>query len=209
MPETVAPPEQRMLLHNVSWETYEHLLADHAESPGTRFAYDDGELEIMVVSIGHEGVNLELAALAGVVADETDKDLTLAGSTTLKRQDLAKGVEPDSSFYIEHAGLFRDKAELELPADPPPDLVIEVDITSSSLDRFPIFAALGVTEIWRYHNERVRMYTLDRDRYQEIEGSGVLPPLTAQRATEFLLERRRMRRSAWLRSIREWIHANR
>ena len=144
MAATVTCPEQRVLL-KVSWETYERLLAEQVDAAGTRFTYDRGLLEIMVVSLGHEDPNRTLALLAEIVAEETGRDLVQSGSTTFKRKDLEKGFEPDSSFYLDaRAEAMRGKKELDLLVDPPPDLVIEIDIASSSLPRLPIFAAVGV-----------------------------------------------------------------
>src|SRR5712691_12899118 len=118
MPITAAPAEQRVLLRNVSWETYERLLAESIEVNGTRFTYDEGNLEIMVVSIGHEQPNRTLARIAEITAEETGRDFCAAGSTTFKRQDLAKGFEPDSCFYFHHAGIIRGKDEIDLATDP-------------------------------------------------------------------------------------------
>ena len=205
---TIAPPEQRVILENVSWETYERLLAESIDSVGTRFTYDEGALEIMVVSIGHENPNRTLAQLVEIVAEETDRDLHRAGSTTFKRKDLAKGFEPDSCFYIGHAEQTRGKEELDLVTDPPPDLVIEVDITRSSLNRFPIFAALGVAEVWRFDGARVTMYRLEGGRYFETETSLTLPPLTASQSTVFLDESRREKSTVWVRHVREWVRSS-
>ena len=201
------PGEQRVLLHNISWETYEHLLADVVNSCGTRFAYDDGNLEIMVVHLGHEWANRTLAAIAEYTAAETEQDFVAAGSTTLTRKDLAKGFEPDSSFYFHDAAAIRGKDEIDLATDPPPELVIEVDITSSSLDRFPIFAAVGVKEIWRFDGERVRFHTLDGSTWRLIDKSLVLPPMTAAQATIFLERDRHEKATEWLRALHEWIRA--
>jgi len=209
MPAIAAPPEQRVLLRNVSWETYERLLAEHVESVGTRFTYDGGFLEIMVVGFGHENPNRMLAKLAEIVAEEMALDLYPAGSTTFKRRDLAKGFEPDSCFYLNHAGQVRGKDELDLNSDPPPDLVIEVDITRSSLNRFPIFAAVGVPELWRYDGERVRMYNLHKGEYAEVDSSAGLPPLTSAQASLFLDQSRTQKSTEWLRRVREWVRANR
>jgi Uma2 family endonuclease len=144
---TLAPPERRVLLHDISWDTYQRLLAESPEACGTRFTYDNGELEIMTVSIGHEAPNRKLAHLAEITAEETGRDFEGAGSTTFQRKDLAKGFEPDSCFYFRHAAAIRGREKLDLAVDPPPELIIEVDITSSSLDRFAIFAAMGVAEV--------------------------------------------------------------
>src|SRR5262249_41688514 len=133
MPATAAPPEERVLLHNISWETYERLLAENPEACGTRFFYDDGELEIMAVNAGHEGPNRTLAHIVEITAEETGRDLCALGSTTFKRKDLAKGCEPDSCYYFRRAKDVRGKDEIDLTLDPAPELIIEVDMSRSSL----------------------------------------------------------------------------
>jgi Uma2 family endonuclease len=207
MPAIVSPPEQRTLLHNISWETYERLLAENVETCGTRFTYDEGNLEIMVVFVGHEKPNRTLARLAEVTAEETGRDFSGSGSTTFKREDLAKGFEPDSSFYFRHAGAIRGKDEIDLATDPPPELIIEVDITRSSLNRFPIFAAVGVSEIWRYDGERVRFHALEGTAYRQIDESLILPPMTAAQATIFVESDRHESATTWLRAVREWVRS--
>src|SRR5262245_60898960 len=179
MPTALAPPEERTLLHDISWETYERLLSECVNKTGTRFAYNEGDLEIMVVYAGHEGANRILARIAEITAEETGRDFKPLGSTTFKREDLAKGIEPDSCFYFRNAKAVRGKYKIELPDDPPPELVIEVDITRPSLPKFPIFAGIGIAEVWRYDGERVRFYSLEGAQYREIEDSVVLPPMTA------------------------------
>src|SRR5260221_14389535 len=158
----------------------------------------------MVVSIGHENPNRTLAYLVAIVAEETDRDLFQAGSTTFKRKDLAKGFEPDSCFYFSHADQVRGKTELDPVKDPPRPLVIEVDITRSSLNRFPIFAAMGVPEVWRFDGDRVTMYGLEKGRYSEIETSLALAPLTASQSTIFLDESLRLKSTVWLRRVQKW-----
>jgi Uma2 family endonuclease len=202
---TLAPPEQKVFLE-VGWETYERLLAEHVNKPGTRFAYDTGRLEIMVVYAGHENPNRTLAQIVDIVAEETGRDLWPAGSTTFKRQDLEKGFEPDSSIYLDaHAEAVRRKEELDLLVDPPPDLVIEIDMTRGSLPRLPIFAAVGVPEVWRYDGARVAFYRLAAGRYEEIERSAALPPLTSRQAGVFLNESSRQKAPVWVRQVREWV----
>jgi Uma2 family endonuclease len=207
MPAALALAEQRVVLHNVSWETYERPLAESIESPGTRFTYDGGALEIMTLSVEHENPNRTLAALVEIVAEETGKDLVRAGSTTFKRQDLLKGFEPDSSYYIEHTPQVLGKRELDLTIDPPPDLVIEVDITRSSLNRFPVFAAMGVPEVWRFDGERVAFHVLGGVSYEETGVSAALPPLTAATATTLLEASSRMGSRVWVRRVRESVRA--
>ena len=202
-------PEQKVILKGVSWETYERLLAEHEEESGTRFAYDSGTLEILVPSARHEKPNRILASLVEVLAEEMGLNIECLGSTTLKRPDLLKGFEPDSCFYIQHADAIRDKDEIDLTVDPPPDLVIEIDITSPSLDKFPLYAAVGVPEVWRYDGTHVTMYHLTGERYVGLPRSAVLPLLTNEHATRFLEERKQEPSMGWLRAVRAWARDQR
>ncbi len=200
------PPEavQRVILHGVSWETYERLLADFQDSHAAHFAYDQGALEIMVLSLKHETFNRMLATLVEIVAEEMQGDVINAGSTTFRRADLSKGFEPDTCFYIQNVERVRGKDEIDLTVDPPPDLVIEIDITSPSLNKFPIFVAVGIPEVWRYDGKTVTIFTLENGEYRTQEASVVLPDLTSQVITRFLEDSQAMKRSAWVRSVREW-----
>ena len=109
----------------------------------------------------HETVNRTLAQLVSVIAEEMQVDIINAGSTTFKRRDLARGFEPDSCFYIQNEGRISGRAEIDLDTDPPPDLIIEIDITSPSLNTFPVYAHLGVPEVWRYDGTRVTFFILE------------------------------------------------
>ena len=129
--------EQRVLLRNISWETYERLLDERGDSRVPRLAYDRGDLEIMSPSSEHESVAYFVALLVAVLAEEMRVNAYGVGSTTYRRGDIGQGFEPDSSFYIRNEERIRGKPRIDLSADPPPDLVIEVDITSPSLDKFP------------------------------------------------------------------------
>jgi Uma2 family endonuclease len=202
-------PEQKVILKGVSWETYERLLAEHEGESGTRFAYDSGILEILVPSARHEKPNRLLASLVEVLAEEMALNIESLGSTTLKRADLLKGFEPDSCFYIQHADTIRESEEIDLTVDPPPDLVIEIDITSPSLDKFPLYAAIGVAEVWRYDGTHVTMYRLAGERYVEVTHSVVLPLLTNEYATRFLEERKQTPSTVWLRAVRAWAREQR
>jgi Uma2 family endonuclease len=192
----VAPQKtisQYVVLRNTSWETFEQLLADNQDSAGVRLYYDNGMLEIKAPSAKHEKPNRTLALLIEELAVELDLDLELLGSTTYKRDDLLKGFEPDSSFYIQNAEAVRGKDEIDLVTDPPPDLVIEVDITSYSLNKFPIFAGLGIPEVWRYDNTQVGFYKLEGDSYVKVDHSPAFPMLTSEMATQLLNESAHMK----------------
>lgn len=207
----VAPSEtgQRLVLHGISWETYERLLADFENSHAAHFAYDQGGLEIMVLSFEHEKINRLFHSLFEVVAEEMDIDFENAGSTTLKREDLHRGFEPDTCFYVNHVEHIRGKTHIDLSVDPAPDLVIEIDLSSLSLDKLPIYAAVGVTEVWRYYEKGVEIFTLNSGTYQRQEISRVLPGLTDKIISGFIEDGHAMKRTTWVRSIREWVRQQR
>lgn len=195
--------DQCVVLQHVSWETYERLLADYEHQAGPRFCYDSGMLEIKMPSVRHEKAHRTLAQLVEVLAEETNLDLERLGSTTFKRKDLLKGFEPDSCFYIQNAAAIFGKDKLDLKVDPPPDLVIEADVTSESLNKFVLFSAMGVPEVWRYDDGRVTMYQLASGSYVETEQSSAFPLLSSAMATQFLAESLEMKSTLWFRRVRE------
>jgi Uma2 family endonuclease len=203
MAALLTPPVHQVVLSGVSWETYQRLLAEHQDKNGTRFTYNEGTLEIMVLSARHEQPNRILSLLVEVLAEEFGVDLCPLGSTTFQRAELLKGFEPDSAFYLEHASAVWGR-EVDPALDPPPDLIIEVDVTSSSLDRFPIFAAFGVPEVWRYDGSRVAIFHLHGGRDSEAEFSRAFPPLRGVEATRLLEDSRQTRSTEWLRRVRDW-----
>ncbi|MHC5729749.1 MAG: Uma2 family endonuclease, partial [Nostoc sp.] len=158
--------EQRTVLQNVSWETFEALLRDTGEDRGSRFAYDCGVLEIMTPLFEHENPKSNFGNFIIALAEELGIEIRSAGSTTLKRKISKRGIEPDTCYYIQNELAIRGKETLDLENDPPPDLAIEIDITSSSVNKLGIYSALGVTELWRYDGQNLKFYQL-------IEGQDV------------------------------------
>jgi Uma2 family endonuclease len=192
-----------LILRGVRWETYTQLQADFADSHAAHFAYDQGDLEIMVLSLQHEKLKHLLTALVELIAEEAEIDLEGAGSTTFQRVDLARGFEPDASFYFTHAEYIRQKNKIDLLVDPPPDLVIEIDITSPSLDKLPICAALGVREVWRYEGEQISIFRLETDGFVQCQTSAVLPGVKRNDLTRLLREGQHLPRPVWSRRVRE------
>lgn len=174
-------------IDDVSWEEYENLLADLGEGYAVRIFYDRGRMEIMAPASTHEKPKSVIHTLVTALRDELDIDVESLGSTTLKREMKARGAEPDDCFYIQNAALVIGKEDLDLNHDPPPDLAVEIDRTSTSLNRFAIYAGLGVPEIWRVVAHRVDIYLLNDDRYRQSPTSNVFPFLTAQALSEFLI----------------------
>ena len=199
-------PEQQVILR-VSWDTYERLLTEHEQSNGIRFTFDQGVLEIVVPSLEHETLNSRIETLVELLADEMEIDFERTRSTTFRRKDLEKGFEPDSSFYIRNVQRVRGKKQLDLRKDPPPDLVIEIDITNSCLDKLPIYSAVGVAEIWRYSGEGLTILRLDDHAYVRRPESLVLPNITASALNNFIRSGQQLKRSIWTKRVREWARA--
>jgi Uma2 family endonuclease len=195
-------PEQRVLLKNIDWQTYETLLAAHRGCSAPRFTYDRGSLEIMSPSAEHEEAKEILALLVNIWAEENQLDIRGLGSTTFRREDLGRGFEPDACFYIQSVDSIKGKVDFSLDVDPPPDLGIEIDITNSSLNKLPIFAQVGVPEVWRYDGERVTVFRLERKAYSSQPMSISLPGLAVELVSSLLRESRGMRRPDWLRRVR-------
>jgi Uma2 family endonuclease len=207
--ETVkSPAEQRVLLRNISWETYKRLLDERGDNRVPRFAYDRGELEIMSPSTEHESIAYHIGLLVAMFAGKSGVDLYGAGSTTFDREDLERGFEPDACFYVSNAELVRGKPRIDLRLDPPPDLVIEVGITSPSLDKFTIYARAGVPEIWRHDGEKLTIFELSGQEYSGVAESNVLPPLTSETLSRFIEESSSLDIVTWMRGVREWVREN-
>lgn len=174
MSQTIATPENRVLMRNVSWERYLAILGD--EEHDTRIAYNEGCLEIMTAGSEHESIKQLIARLLWLYGMKTDTNLRSVGNFTIKRDELQKGVEADDCYYIQSIEKVRDFLDITLPDDAPPDLAIEVDITSPSLDKLPIYAAIGVGEVWQYHQDHLVVLTRnDSPSFREHPTSVCLP----------------------------------
>ncbi len=187
------------------------LMAEREERRVPRFYYDRGVMEILSPSRKHETLGEVIALLVELLAAEMDIDLESAGSTTFKREDLLRGFEPDKCFYFsENIEIVRGRDSLDLDAgDPPPDLVVEIDITSPSLDKLPIYARLGVREVWRYSGGQFVILGLEEGGYAESVESRFLPALTRSGLERFVEEGLTTKRPAWIRNVREWARRGR
>jgi len=159
--------EGNVVLKNISWQEFEDILIEMGDSRSSRIAYDRGTLEIIMPLQEHEYFKDIISDLIKDLAEELDRDYECLGSTTWKRKDLLAGVEPDNCFYIQNEPLIRGNLNINLSQDPPPDLALEIDMTSKSLNRQVIYARLGVPEIWRYDEGVLTIYHLQDGEYFE------------------------------------------
>lgn len=160
MVTTVPPAETRTLLKNISWQTFKAMLADMGNERNSRLAYDNGRVEIMTPLMPHENSNRLIEGFILVLCEEFGLEVKTTGSLTLTREDLEKGGEPDSSYYIQNELLVRDKEKIDLNQDPPPDLVLEVDYSKPKIVKLSLYASMGIPEFWRYKGTILRIYTL-------------------------------------------------
>ena len=172
-PTTETPPPKprhtapggRVLLHDVPWEMYARLVKSFEGKRNVRLTYDRGSLEIMAPSFEHDDDGDFLADLAKILIEEFGLPIRRGGSVTLRRKRLRKGIEPDRCFWIANASKLEGVRQLDLRIHPPPDLAIEVDVTNPSLDRFGIYAKLGVPELWRLDGDELTFHLLDGKKY--------------------------------------------
>jgi Uma2 family endonuclease len=186
MTATLIQSPDRVILRNISWHTYQSLITDFEAEPAIRLTYDRGTLEIRMPLDPHETYKKLLGRLIEDATEELDLEIRSLGSRTCDREDLARGLEPDQCYYIQNEAVVRDVEQIDLAHFPPPDLAVEVDITSSSLDRFAIYADLGVPELWRYDGRSLTLYSLLEGQYQVCDQSVALPLLRASEITRFL-----------------------
>lgn len=198
------PEGSTLVVHDVSWGDYERLLDDLAKGCHRRVSYDRGRLAIMTPLSEHETSARLIDALVRVHAEERRLDVESYGSTTWKRQSLSKGVEPDSCYYVINAGRIIGKRDpIDLESDPPPDVVVEIDLTSESLGKFALYAALAVPEIWRYDSASLQFYQLQDHEYHIVDDSRSFPGLTPAMLATALEHSKTAGQTAALRRFRE------
>ncbi|AFZ48879.1 Uma2 family endonuclease [Dactylococcopsis salina] len=197
--------EHYTLLQGVKWQTYQLLALDLAETSNQHLTYDRGILEIMTPLPEHERNKRLLGRIVETTTEILGLEVYSLGSTTWSRKDLQRGIEPDECYYITEEATVRGKVNFDLTVDPPPDLAIEIDITSSSLDRLSIYAALGIREVWRFNGKELYIYVLENGSYQDCEQSQVLSVLNKNEIIKILNQRDTMGENALLKQLREWL----
>lgn len=198
-------PGQRVILRDVRWEQFEAILTELGERRTTRLAYSKGTLEIVAPLPGHEQTKIVIADLLKVLLDELDMDWEPLGSTTFKREEMQAGIEPDDCFYIQNHALMIGRTRIDLSVDPPPDLAIEIDLTSKT--QLSAYEALQVPEIWRYQNRKLQISVLSQGKYVETQTSPTFPnfPAVIAGISQFLDMSRTIGTRPALKAFRQWI----
>ncbi|HEV7889728.1 MAG TPA: Uma2 family endonuclease [Pyrinomonadaceae bacterium] len=180
------PAGALLRLQNVAWDDYEHLLTQMDSHPGHRLSYDCGRLIIVSPSAEHEHYKEFALRLIHILSDEMGLDIETRGAATFKSKPLKKGLEPDTCVYVQNAALIIGKRRIILGVDPPPDVAVEIDMSNDSIDKFPIYAAISVPEIWRYDGKAAHFYKLTGKSYEVIQESIAFPGFTAQDFGQYL-----------------------
>ncbi len=198
------PPGQHVLLHGVSWPEFEAILEDLGDHRGSRLAYDRGVLEITMPLPEHEYDKEIVGDLLKALLEELDTEFLTLGSTTFKDPRLQQGLEPDQCFYIQNEARIRGKKRLDLTVDPPPDLALEIDVTSRTHPE--LYQALKVPELWRFDRGVLRINVLQDGVYVEVTESPMAPGLSlAEAIPQFLAQSKTEGRNTALRSFRQWV----
>lgn len=204
--DVVLEKSQSVVLHNISWSSYQQITNSLQDETPAHFTFDRGKLEIMVLSLKHENLKKILAMLFERLSETLDIEIFAGGSTTFQRQDLERGFEPDECYYVQNADLMRGKDSVNLAFDPPPDLTIEIDVKHSSLNRMSIFAAIGIPEVWRYDGENLTIYLLENEEYKESDVSSVVPNVTAEKLSQLIETGRYSPRREFLLEIKKYTN---
>ncbi|MEQ8536402.1 MAG: Uma2 family endonuclease [Coleofasciculus sp. D1-CHI-01] len=202
------PPGQRVLLSNISWQEFETILADLGEHRAARVAYDNGTLEIMTPLPEHESRKELVSDLLKALLEELEIEFCTLGSTTFKNEAMIKGIEPDNCFYIQNEAAVRGKDRIDLTIDPPPDLALEIDVTSRTHPS--IYAALGVPELWRFEKGKLQINLLREGKYSPSEVSPNflnLPLIDA--IPQYLNQCRSLGRNKTMKIFRAWVQNQR
>jgi len=181
------PAEQRVVFYNLSWENYQQILAALGNKRSSRLTYDRGTLEITMPLETHENSLRLIEVFIRVLVEEFGFKIKTMGSTTLSRPDLQRSAEPDNCYYIQNQPKVAGKI-VDLSVDPPPDLIAEIDITHTDIDKLNLYASMGVPEFWRYNGRILRIYQLQDDQYVEVENSPTFLLEIKERLYQFLEE---------------------
>ena len=194
--------EKRSVLRDLSWEAYVQLMDELPQSSGSRLTYDNGILEITVPLEIHEFSGRLIERFITTLVELMGLRIKTMGSTTMKYPKLRKGAEPGNAYYIQNQPLVKGR-DVDFSQDPPPDLVVEIDITHTDIEKNAFYSSLGVLEFWRFDGKVWRIYQLFDRVYVEVEASPTFPKVPKERLYAFLKEAREDEIEAVI-SLRSW-----
>ena len=200
----LVPDEGHVVLHGIPWNAYIAFGDAVGERP-IRVNYDDGVMEIMTISSDHEAAKERIGGLVDVLALELGIEVAARGSTTFRSKRIRKGLEPDKCYYIANEARIRARKKIDLRRDPPPDLVIEIDISYHEVDREAMYAEIGVPELWRYDGKQLEFFGLKAREWVSIERSASFPAVRPADFMRFMRMVPRRGETAMRRAFRDWV----
>jgi Uma2 family endonuclease len=195
---------QHLVLDDISWGFYERLLKEIGDRH-LQVTYDQGRLEVMSPLPEHERPSRLLGRLVQTMTFVLNLPIGSWGSTTFRRKDRDRGLQPDECFFLKNESRVRRRKRWDAKKDPPPDLVIEADVTNRSIDREPIYASLGVPELWRWDGKRVQCLHRIGDSYRLAEKSLAFPFLKPSELSKFVLMFDRREENQVVREFTKWL----
>ena len=194
--------EDRSVLREISWDTYIKL-CDENQRRSTQMAYFEGELEIMTVGLRHESAKELINTLFILMAEPLGVEYFASGQHTFQHNRKRIGFEADLSYYVTNIDRFKGQDKVNLETDPPPDLVVEVDVSRNSERKLLMYGALGIREVWRYEGGIMRIYRISGREYKTAAKSSILPGVSAKLLTTLLAEAQNMSRLQWFSLVRQ------
>ncbi len=206
--QIAVPPGQRVTLQNVDWPEFEAILEELGDHRGLRIAYFEGLLELRMPLPEYKRAKVVISHLLVTLLDELDQDWESLGSSTFKSKAMKAGIEPDDCFYIQNHALMIGKKRLDLTVDPPPELAIEIDLTSKT--QVSAYEALGVPEIWRYDQGRLQIYLRQAGKSVESLTSLAFPNIPIiEGISQFVAFSQIAGTRPALKAFRQWIQEKR
>lgn len=202
--QIIVPPGHQLALKNVSWQQFQDILENLGESRSARLSYSQGRLEIMTPLPEHEDDKVIIGDLVKAILEEMDIEFRSLGSTTFENAAMKQAVEPDDCFYIQNEAKIRGKKRINLEIDPPPELAIEIDITSRT--RFNNYQDLGVAELWRYNGKNLEINVLQSGQYVQSKKSLIFSSLPIADVLHDFVEQSKVRgRNTTMKAFRAWV----
>ena len=200
-------PGQQLLVEDVNWQQFESILAELGERRASRLSYSNGRLEIMVPLPEHEKAKEFIGDMVKILLEARQIAFESLGSTTLKNERMSQAVEPDTCFYIQNQAAVIGKNRLDMSVDPPPDLAIEIDLTSrTQLDNYQI---LGVPELWRYARRGLQINVLQAEQYIESDVSPTFPNIPiVELVNQYTQQSQVAGRTRAIQAFRNWVGEN-
>ena len=204
--QLVVQPGQQLLLKNVSWQMYENILEELGDKRASKVNYSQGLLEIMTPLSEHEFDKEIIGDLVKALLEELNIEFVPLGSTTYKNKQMLSGLEADQCFYIQNEAAIRGKKRIDLNIDPPPDLALEIDITSRT--RLSNYEALGVPELWRYDGQSLEINVLESGKYIKSNMSRNFPNFPLFDVMPRYVEQSKINgRNATIKAFRSWVRS--